>query len=289
MSRIGFVGLGVMGGPMASHVHSGGFELVVWNRTPEKTESLARRRVDVASDLESLGATCSQVFLCVTRTEDVRECLGLLTKGARPGTLFVDHSTISPTAAMEIHQDLSARGFAFVDAPVTGGSAGAQKGALTIFCGGDEGDVRAAMPVLQTYSRRAERVGGPGAGQMMKMANQIAVGGALLGLCESLSFAAKAGLDVAQARELIGSGAAGSWAFENYGAMILEEDWRPGFSVANQLKDFGYVIEAAKAIDAATPGTETVSRLLKRLADEGHGDWTTAALFDAMRRMGFDE
>lgn len=289
MSRVGFVGLGVMGGPMASHVLSGGFELVVWNRSPEKTEALARRRVEVAPDLETLGATCSQVFLCVTRTEDVRECLDALVVRARPGTLFVDHSTISPTGAIAIHEDLASKGFAFVDAPITGGSAGAQRGALTIFCGGSEVDVRAAMPVLNTYSRRAERVGGPGAGQMMKMANQIAVGGALLGLCESLSFAAKAGLDVKQAHELIGSGAAGSWAFEHYGPMILAEDWRPGFSVANQRKDFGYVIEAAEAVDAATPGTATVDRLLKRLADEGHGDWTTAGLFDAMKRMGFHE
>jgi len=289
LSRVGFVGLGVMGGPMAGHVLSGGFDLVVWNRTPGKTEPLARRRADISSDLETVGRECHQVFLCVTRTEDVRECLETLTRSARPGTLFVDHSTISPTAAREIHDDLERRGFAFVDAPITGGSMGAQKGALTIFCGGDEHDVRAAMPVLKTYSHRAERVGGPGAGQMMKMANQIAVGGALLGLCEALSFADKAGLDLALTRELVGSGAAGSWAFENYGPRILERDWSPGFSVDNQRKDFGYVLEAARSIDAAVPATALADQLLARLSAEGRGSDATVALFDAMRRMGFLE
>lgn len=289
MSRVGFVGLGVMGGPMAGHVLSGGIDLVVWNRSPEKTEPFARRRAEIAPDLETVGRECQQVFLCVNRTEDVRECLEALTRTAQPGTLFVDHSTISPTAALEIHDDLVGRGFAFVDAPITGGSMGAQKGSLTIFCGGLEHDVRVAMPVLQTYAGRAQRVGGPGSGQMMKMVNQIAVGGALLGLCEALSFADKAGLDLEVTRELVGSGAAGSWAFENYGPKLLERDWSPGFSVNNQRKDFGYVLEAAQSIDAAVPSTALADSLLARLTAEGRGGDATVALFDAMRRMGFLE
>ena len=288
MSQVGFVGLGVMGGSMAAHVLSAGHDLVVWNSTREKAAALERRRAPIADSLEALGAACNMVFLCVSRTEDVRECLDALTGTAAPGTLFVDHSTISPTAAVEIHASLVERGFGFVDAPITGGSVGAQKGQLTVFCGASEQDFNRALPIMQSYGKRIERVGGSGAGQMMKLAYQIAVGGALLGLCEAMSFAAKAGLDVRQAHALIGSGAAGSWAFENYGPKLLAEDWTPGFSIANQRKDFGYVLEAAKAVNAATPGTALVDRLLATLSAEGHDEWTTVALFDAMRRMEWD-
>jgi 3-hydroxyisobutyrate dehydrogenase-like beta-hydroxyacid dehydrogenase len=181
---------------------------------------------------------------------------------------------------------LQKENYRFVDAPITGGSMGAQKGQLTIFCGGSEEDVTEAMLAMKPYTKRAERMGGNGAGQMAKMANQIAVGGALLALCEALSFAKKAGLDVALTRELLAGGAGGSWAFDNYGPKILAEDWSPGFSILNQRKDFGYCREAAQSIDAAIPGTDLVDRLLKQLQDEGHGEWTTAALFDRMMRMG---
>src|SRR6188474_1877411 len=213
MSKVGFVGLGTMGLPMAGHLFSSGADLVLWNRTPEKAEPLRKRGAQVASSLQELGEICSAICLCVPKTEDVRECLNALTPNAKEGTLFIDHSTILPKAAAEIHWDLKSKGLKFVDAPITGGSMGAQKGQLTIFCGGDEADVRRAISVTSPYAKRAERVGGPGSGQMMKMVNQIAVAGALLALCEGLAFAEKAGLDLAQTRELVGSGAAGSWAF----------------------------------------------------------------------------
>jgi 3-hydroxyisobutyrate dehydrogenase-like beta-hydroxyacid dehydrogenase len=176
----------------------------------------------------------------------------------------------------------------FIDAPVTGGSVGAQNGTLTIFCGGDETDIEEAKPVLAAYGKTVERVGGPGAGQLTKMANQIAVGGALLALCESLSFAEKAGLDIAQTRDLISRGAAGSWAMDNYGPKILAHDWSPGFSVKNQRKDFGYCIEAARAAGAAIPGTVLVDRLLEVLQDEGKGELATTALYEAMLAMDFE-
>lgn len=271
---------------MASHLLKSGRPIVVWNRTAAKAESLAAQGCEVSPDLPSLAARCSLVFLCVNRTEDVQACLDSLTIGAKKGTLFVDHSTISPTGAQEINTQLAAKGFGFVDAPVTGGSMGAQKGQLTVFCGGSEEDVERARALMNCYSKRVERVGGPGAGQMAKMANQIAVGGALLALCESLSFAKKAGLDVAQIRELVGGGAGGSWAFEFYGPKILNQDWSPGFSVKNQRKDFGYCLDAADRVDAALPGTQLVDQLLSLLEDEGHGEWTTAALYEVMLRMG---
>lgn len=289
MVQVGFVGLGVMGGPMAGHLLNAGIPLTVFNRTRSKTELFAERGATIADSLADLGRRCGLVFLCVNRTEDVRECLAELTRDAAAGTLFVDHSTISTKAAVEIHDELRENGFRFVDAPITGGSMGAQVGALTIFCGGEPRVINEAMPSMQHYAKRAERVGGPGAGQMMKMANQMAVGGALLALCEALSFARKAGLDLVQTRDLLAGGAAGSWAFENYGPKILAADWSPGFSIKNQRKDFGYCAEAAETIDAAIPGTLLVDRLLARLEEKGHADWTTAALYQEMLDMGFGE
>ena len=280
--RLGFVGLGVMGGPMAGHLVKAGREVTVWNRTPGKADGLGAR---VAPDLAALARQCDLVFLCVRGSEDVAECLEAM-RDAPPGTLFVDHSTIAPPAAQSLHEELRARGHRFVDAPVTGGSAGAQNGTLTIFLGGEEADCDEAKEAMAPYAKRAERVGGGGSGQMAKMANQIAVGGALLALCETLSFAKKAGLDVAQIRTLVGGGSGGSWAFENYGRMILAEDWRPGFSVDNQRKDLAYCRVAAQEIDAAIPCTDLVDRLLAPLQEEGRGGDTTAALYEVLLGMG---
>lgn len=164
---------------------------------------------------------------------------------------------------------------------------GAQKGQLTIFCGGERADFDRAAKVMSAYTKRAELVGKAGAGQMMKLANQIAVGGALLALCESLAFAQKAGLDLALTRDMLASGAAGSWAFDNYGPKILAEDWTPGFSIENQRKDFAYTLETARTLDASVPGTALVDELLSRLDHAGHGDWTTAALFKTLAEEGF--
>jgi len=280
MSKVGFVGLGTMGLPMAGHLYSAGTDLVLWNRTPEKAEPLRKRGATVAASLAELGRDCGTVCLCVPRTEDVRECLSELTKEAKPGTLFVDHSTILPKAAKEIHGELKGKGLRFVDAPITGGSMGAQKGQLTVFCGGEETEVRHAISIIGPYSKRSERVGGPGAGQLMKMVNQIAVVGALLALCEGLAFAEKAGLDLAQTKELVGSGAAGSWAFENYGPKILAKDWSPGFTIDNQLKDLEYCLQSASEIGAQIPGAALVNEILADMQKRGDGGKTTAALFE---------
>jgi len=284
--RLGFVGLGVMGGPMAGHLIAAGNDLVVWNRTPGKCARVCDLGAKIADSLEDLAAQCDAILLCVSRSEHVQECLAQLTKTAQPGTLFIDHSTIAPPVATHIHADLKSKGLRFIDAPVTGGSMGAQNGTLTIFLGGEEADVKEAIGIIEPFTKRAERVGGPGCGQMAKMANQIAGAGALIGLCESLSFAKKAGLDTAQIRSLLQGGAAGSWAFTNYGDKILNADWSPGFTIANQRKDFGYADQAAKEIGAAIPCTLLVDQILAKLDEKGHGDWTTAALYEEMLQMG---
>lgn len=282
MPKLGFVGLGTMGLPMAGHLLDGGNDLTVWSRTLSKADSLKAKGAIVAADLARMGRECDIVCLCVPKTEDVKQCLDALTQEAAPNTLFVDHSTILPKGAIEIYEALKSKGLRFVDAPITGGSMGAQKGQLTIFMGGDEADVEEARQAVQPYTKRAERVGGPGAGQMMKMVNQIAVAGALLALCEGLAFAQKAGLDLTQTKEMVGAGAAGSWAFENYGPKILAKDWSPGFTVDNQQKDLIYCLQSAESIGADIPGTELVHNLLKQLQVKGHGGWTTAALFEVL-------
>lgn len=271
---------------MAGHLLAAGHDLAVWSRSPGKADSLVERGARRAASLGDMGATCDLVFLCVTRTEDVQACLDELIPGAAHGALFVDHSTISPRGAARMHRQLQDRGLRFVDAPITGGSMGAQKGQLTIFCGGNEADIDEASPIMAAYAKRAEHVGGPGAGQMMKVANQVAVGGALLALCESLSFAKKAGLDIALTRDLLSGGAAGSWAFDNYGPKIIASDWSPGFSIVNQVKDFGYCLEAAEEVDAALPGTALVNDLLEQMLEEGDAGLTTAALYKKMLELG---
>lgn len=280
MERLGFVGLGVMGAPMASHLIASGAPVAVFNRTRGKAERLSPPPVYVAESLAELGHRCDTVFLCVSRSEDVEECLEGLIPGLAPGKLVVDHSTIAPVDAERFHNRLANLGIAFVDAPITGGSMGAQAGTLTIFCGGAEEDCSRAVGLVRPYAKRAERVGAPGSGQRMKLANQIAVGGALLGLCESLAFAKKAGLDLKQALELIGSGAGGSWAFDFYGPKILNRDWTPGFSVANQRKDFAYAKEAAASLGARIPATDLADELLAILEELGRSNDTTAALYE---------
>lgn len=282
---MGFVGLGTMGGPMAGHLVAAGRSVTVWNRTPGKADGLASAGARVAPALGSLAEECEAICLCVGRSEDVRECVQAILPTAKRGALLIDHSTIAPQAARELHAACAACGVRFVDAPITGGSMGAQAGKLTIFLGGDEADARDARTVVAPYAKRAERVGGPGAGQMMKLANQVAVGGALLGLCEAMAFAAKAGLDLAQTRELLAGGAAGSWAFDNYGPKVLARDWSPGFSIKNQRKDFGYCGETADALGAAIPGTLLVDSLLGLLEGDGRGEEATCALFDALMAL----
>ncbi len=269
---------------MASHLVRAGHSVTVWNRTPSKAEPLREIGATVAESLANLAARSDVIFICVGRTEDVAECADQLAAGATHPLLIVDHSTIEPEGAKTIAKSLASGDHRFVDAPVTGGSLGAQRGTLTIFCGGAESDIEEAMPYLAAYGKNVRRVGNTGAGQTAKLANQIAVGGALMALCESLAFADKAGLDLGLVREMISGGAGGSWAFENYGPKVLSRDWTPGFSIKNQRKDFGYCVSAASAMGAFIPATELVDQLLSVLDDEGKGELTTAVLFELYER-----
>lgn len=284
--RVGFVGLGTMGAPMAGHLLRAGVDLTVWNRTAAKAEPLREAGAKVAPELAALARDVDTVLLCVTREEDVQACLDGLADGFRPGMLVVDHSTVPPAAAVRWHAELGARGVDFVDAPVTGGSMGAVNGSLTIFLGGEEAPVARAQAVIAPYTAKSERVGGPGSGQWMKLTNQIGGVGALLGLCEAMAFAERAGLDLDQVIRLVGSGAAGSWAFDKYGPKIIARDWSPGFSVANQRKDLDYCESAAAQLGIDLPGFQLVNDLLAAHDHDAERELATPILFESLLRRG---
>lgn len=264
-----------MGARMAGHLANQG-DVMVWNRTLQRALGFSR----IAPSPALLTSECDIVFLCVSRTEDVREVLAAMAPGMRPGLIIVDHSTIEPAAAAEIAQELAMKGVGFVDAPVTGGEKGAVAGTLTIFCGGSLGDFKKALPYMQAYGKNVTLVGPSGSGQMMKMANQISVVGCVLAMAECLAFANRAGLGMAATVDLVGSGAGGSWSLTNYGPKVLARDWSPGFSIDLQQKDLHYALDAAKAMGLTLPGTELVEKLFASLQQQGRGGDATPALFE---------
>jgi len=266
-----------MGARMAGHLGKQR-DVLVWNRTRAKTESVPS--VTVAESLQEVAAACDEIFICVSRTEDVREVLSGLKPHLRGGALIVDHSTIEPKAAKEMAAEFGQ----FVDAPVTGGEKGAIEGTLTIFCGGKQADFERAKPMMETYGKRVRLVGGSGSGQMMKMANQISVVNCVLAMAECLAFADRAGLDLAETIELVGSGAGGSWSLANYGPKVLARDWSPGFSIDLQQKDLRYALNTAREKGLSLPGTELVEALFAKLQAEGRGDQSTPALFEVVER-----
>lgn len=285
MSKVGFIGLGVMGAPMAGHLIRAGYEVHVWNRTPQRADPLRTLGAIVEESIERVAANCETIMICVSRTEDVREVTDKLAACASKGSLIVDHSTIEPSAAREIANWLESRAIAFVDAPITGGEKGAIAGTLTIFCGGEEEDFKRAHPVMQTYAKTARLVGPPGSGQQMKMANQISVALCVLAMSECLVYAEKAGLDLQDAIDLIGSGAGGSWSLANYGPKVLENDWSPGFAVSLQQKDLKYALDSARELGVSLPGTSLAHQLFASLENAGRGGDATPALVEVIRSL----
>ncbi len=285
MPHLGFVGLGVMGSPMAGHLLRAGHAVVVWNRSPSRAEPLVKLGASVASSPSELIASCGVVFLCVSRTEDVEAVIEQLLGAAKPNTTFVDHSTISPAAAKAIAARLEGLGHRFIDAPVTGGEKGAIEGTLTVFCGGRKDDFEFVRPMLEAYGKNVRLVGDHGCGQLMKMANQISVALSVLAMSECLVFAEKAGLDIGECIELIGSGAGGSWSMTNYAPKVIARDWTPGFAVSLQQKDLRYALDAARDVGASLPGTALVHQLFAALENSGRGGDATPALFEIIEGL----
>ena len=290
MKRLGFVGLGIMGGGMAANLIGKGHDLVVWNRTPGRGDHLAARRATNLGDLASLSDI---VFICVSDTADVEEVVfghaGLMSTLA-PGSILIDHSTISPGATRKMAQRADNQGIIWVDAPVSGGSEGARDGTLAVMMGGAPEAVETVRPYLEAYSSTITHVGPqPGAGQMAKLVNQILVVINQLAVSEALLLASKAGLDVGRVIDAVKGGAAGSWMLSNRGPQMMRRDWAPGFTIDLQQKDLRLVLEAADELGVPVPGTALVFQLYRSLQAAGLGSEGNHALVKALEKMSGTE
>lgn len=288
MTHVGFIGLGIMGAGMSRNLLAAGFELTVHNRTPEKMRPLAEAGAATASSPAELAAASDVVITCVSDTPDVEEVLlgdaGVL-QGARPGSLVIDMSTISPSATRELAARLAERDVAMLDAPVSGGSEGAAKGTLSIMVGGADDDVRRARPYLEAMGSTITHVGPIGAGQSCKLVNQILVVVTMLGVAEALLFAQAGGLDLERTLQAVSGGAGGSWMLSNRGPQAIRRDWRPGFTVDLQQKDLRLVLEAADEVGVPMLATGAVFQLYRTLQREGLGGEGNHALVKALERL----
>lgn len=289
MTKITFLGLGVMGYPMAGHLMAAGHSVTVYNRTTAKAEAW------VAQHGGALGKTpadaaegAEMVMACVGNDDDLRSvCLS--SDGAfasmREGSTFVDHTTVSAAVTRELYGSAKAKGISFVDAPVSGGQAGAENGQLSIMCGGDQKDYDWAEPVMNVYSKLCRRIGDSGSGQMTKMCNQIAIAGLVQGLAEAMHFASKAGLDGAAVIEVISQGAAGSWQMSNRHETMLDDHFEHGFAVDWMRKDLGICLATADENGASLPVTALVDQFYKDVQKLGGGRWDTSSLFKRLQML----
>ena len=286
MERVGFIGLGTMGAAMAGHVAGAGYPLTVWNRTPGRAASLVADGARQAETPAALAAESDVIVVCVSDSPDVEEVLFGLSgaaEGVRDGCLVVDCSTVAPSTARVAAERLAGRGVGFVDAPVSGGSEGAQKATLTIFCGGETAHVERARPVLATIGRTITHVGPVGAGQAVKAVNQVILAGTYLGVAEGIVLALKAGLDVAQVVEALGGGAAQSWVLANRSGRMIDNEYPLGFKVALHLKDLGIALNMARELGADLPVTALCADIERELIDGGHAGEDMSAVARVIR------
>ncbi len=288
MERVGVVGLGIMGLPMARNLLKAGFPVAVTNRTLSRAEPLRAEGATVCRTPNEVAAHSDVVVSMVTSSPDVEAVTfgpDGIADGAHAGLLAIDMSTISPDVAKDVARRAAERGFRTIDAPVSGGEIGAIEARLSIMVGGDDADVERAMPVLRALGKTIVHMGPHGAGQATKLANQIAVALNNLGMSEALVFAAAQGLDVAKTREVIASGAGMSWAMANYAPKILAGDFAPGFLVDLQQKDLRLVLDAAYAAKTALPGTALAHSLYTALQQAGEGRDGNHALIKVLERL----
>ena len=286
MARAAFIGLGVMGFPMAGHLAAKGHDVTVFNRTPARAEArVARHGHRSAATPADAAAGAELVFACVGNDDDLRS-VTLGPAGAfqslQPGAVFIDHTTASAAIARELSAAADARGAHFLDAPVSGGQAGAENGTLTVMCGGAPEPYARAEPVIAAYARACRLMGAAGAGQLTKMVNQICIAGLLQGLSEGLGFAKKAGLDGAAVLDVIGKGAAGSWQMDNRGRTMLEGAFDFGFAVDWMRKDLGICLAEADRNGASLPATALIDQFYKEVQAMGGGRWDTSSLIQRL-------
>ncbi|HDR28833.1 NAD(P)-dependent oxidoreductase [Rhodovulum sp.] len=290
MAKVAFLGLGVMGYPMAGHLAARGHEVTVYNRTAAKAEAwVAQHGGSAAATPAAAAAGAEFVMACVGNDDDLRAvCTG--TEGAfagmAEGTIFVDHTTVSAAVTREMHEAAAAAGIGFVDAPVSGGQAGAENGQLVVMCGGTQAAYDRAEPMIASYAKACRRLGDSGAGQLTKMVNQICIAGLVQGLAEGLHFAEKAGLDGRAVVEVIGGGAAGSWQMMNRYESMIEDRFDFGFAVDWMRKDLGICLATANETGASLPVTALVDQFYKDVQKLGGGRWDTSSLIARLRAMG---
>ncbi len=279
MARVAFLGLGVMGAPMAGHLAAKGHEVAVWNRTRAKAEAWGAAHAGRVADTPAEAADgATFVMACVGNDDDLREVFRAALPAMAAGAVFVDHTTVSAEVTRELAAQAGERGVGYVDAPVSGGQAGAVNGQLSIMCGGAEADYAAAEPVMAAYARICRRLGPVGAGQLAKMMNQICIAGLMQGLSEALAFGRKAGLDGAAVVEVIAQGAAGSWQMVNRHRTMLDGQFDFGFAVDWMRKDLAICLATADRIGARLPVTALVDQFYKDVQLMGGGRGDTSGL-----------
>jgi 3-hydroxyisobutyrate dehydrogenase len=287
MAKVAFLGLGVMGAPMAGHLAAKGHEVTVYNRSPAKAEAWIARHKGASAATPREAATGAEfVMACVGNDDDLSEvCTGPAGafSGMSSGAVFVDHTTVSANITRKLAAEARAAGLVFVDAPVSGGQAGAENGQLSIMCGGDAGDYARAEPVMAAYARICRLIGPSGAGQLAKMMNQICIAGLMQGLSEALAFGQKAGLDGEKVVEVISQGAAGSWQMVNRHKTMLADSFDFGFAVDWMRKDLGICLATADEIGARLPVTALVDQFYKDVQLMGGGRGDTSSLIRRLK------
>jgi 3-hydroxyisobutyrate dehydrogenase-like beta-hydroxyacid dehydrogenase len=286
--QVGFIGLGIMGQGMARNLLQAGFDLTVWNRTASKAQAMGDEGAKVAASPAALAGECDVIVVCVSDTPDVEAVLfgehGVF-DGVQSGALVIDCSTISPIKTQEFATKLAGKGAHMLDAPISGGSEGAARGTLAIMVGGEAEQFERAMPYLQAMGKTITHVGPNGAGQMVKLVNQILVANSMLALGEAFLFAQAGGLDLEKTLQAVEGGAAGSWTLSNRGPQVIQRDWRPGFMIDLQQKDIRLILEAADELGVPVFGSSTAFHLYRSLQNRGLGAEGNHALIKALEYL----
>jgi 3-hydroxyisobutyrate dehydrogenase len=288
MKKIAFIGLGVMGYPMAGHLAKAGYQVCVFNRTTEKAINWANEfKQSYASTPKEAALEADIVFMCVGNDDDVRQ-VSLATDGVfsglKKGAILVDHTTASAELARELNELAIAQGNYFIDAPVSGGQAGAENGQLTVMCGGDKNNFAQVKPVMAAYAKFSQLMGPVGNGQIAKMANQICIAGIVQGLSEALNFAQNAGLDADKLVETIAKGAAGSWQMENRYKTMVAGEYDFGFAVDWMRKDLAIAFNEAKKYDAKLPMTKMIDGFYQQIQEKGGNRYDTSSLISLLKK-----
>ena len=290
--RIGFVGLGIMGAPMALNLLKAGYLLTVWNRTASRAEAVVSAGAVLGDSPAAVAAASDITVICVSDSPDVEAVVlgtnGVL-EGAKPGAAVIDCSTISPAVARGVGSALSAAGVSFLDAPISGGDIGAKAGTLAIMVGGDIAAFDRCLPVFEAMGETIVHVGPSGSGQVVKLCNQVAGGLNLLAMAEAIALSRKAGVDPAKMLEVVSRGAAASWMLENLGPRAAANDFAPGFTVELMQKDLRLVSETAAETKTVLPGSALVQQLFRVIEARGRGRDGTQAIADAVRMLSEPE